>query len=255
MGRMDGKVAIITGAARGQGESHARRFVAEGAKVVLGDVLDDLGEKVAVDLGGDDALYVHHDVTSEGEWAGILAAATDTFGKVDVLINNAAVLGIGMIETSSLDAYLSIIRINQVSVFLGMRAVIPAMRAAGGGSIVNVSSAAGLDGVAGMVGYCASKFAVRGMTKVAAIELGSQGIRVNSVHPGGIDTPMIADGGLPLGDHNPYATQALPRVGRPEEVSNLMVFLASDESSYCTGSEFVVDGGMTAGQPLSMPTR
>src|SRR5689334_22262444 len=180
MGRLDGKVAIVSGAARGQGEAEARMFVAEGAKVVLGDVLDDLGEKVAIDLG-DAARYVHLDVTKPDDWKGAVDAAVSTFGKVDVLINNAGILKLGPIETQPLDEYLAVIHVNQVGCFLGMQAVIPAMKAAGGGSIVNTSSVSGLIGTVGLAAYTASKFAVRGMTKVAAMELGHSGIRVNSV--------------------------------------------------------------------------
>ena len=252
-GRLDGKVALITGAARGQGEAEARLFVEEGARVVVGDVLDDLNEQVAGDLG-DDATAVHLDVTDPAQWKAAVDTASSTYGRLDVLINNAGILRLGLIETQTLEEYLAIINVNQVGCWLGMKTVAPALRAAGGGSIVNTSSTSGFIGTPGMAAYTASKFAVRGMTKCAAMELGHAGIRVNSVHPGGIDTEMVR---LPefgnIDSAAVYGRNPVPRVGRPDEVAQLMVFLASDESSYCSGSEFIVDGGMLAGHP--MPTR
>jgi 3alpha(or 20beta)-hydroxysteroid dehydrogenase len=253
VGRLDGKVAVISGAARGQGEAHARLFAAEGAKVVLGDVLDDLGEKVTIDIG-DAAVYRHLDVTSEDDWASVVDTAVSEFGMLNVLINNAGILRTGMIEATSLDEYMAVIKCNQVGCFLGMKAAIAVMREAGGGSIVNTSSTSGLIGMPAMTAYTASKFAVRGMTKCAAMELGRYGIRVNSVHPGGVDTEMIRRpefAGVQEG--NAYAWQPVPRVGQPEEIARLMLFLASDESSYCSGAEFVIDGGMTAGPPIWQP--
>jgi 3alpha(or 20beta)-hydroxysteroid dehydrogenase len=251
MGRLDGKVAIISGAARGQGEAEARMFVAEGAKVLLGDVLDDLGEKVAIDLG-DDARYVHLDVTQPDDWKSAVDTAVSTFGKVNVLINNAGILKMGAIESMSLDEYMDVVRVNQVGCFLGMQAAIPALKAAGGGAIVNTSSVAGLTGTAGLAAYTASKFAVRGMTKVAAMELGHFNIRVNSVHPGGVDTDMLK---MPefgdLEDTGVYGGQPIPRVGQPEEIAKMMVFLVSDDASFSTGAEFLVDGGYMAGPPLA----
>jgi 3alpha(or 20beta)-hydroxysteroid dehydrogenase len=251
MGRLDGKVAIVTGGARGQGEAEVRLFVAEGAKVVFGDVLDDLGEKVAADLGGD-AVYVHHDVRTEDAWNTIVAEAQQHFGGIDVLVNNAGVLDFGtMTHETSLDDYMRLVNINQVGVFLGMRAAIPSMLARGGGSIVNISSTNGFSGYGGTIAYTASKFAVRGMTKTAALEYGKAGIRVNSIHPGGIDTPMtrVDDlGEMTEADQEAmYGSFALGRVGKPDEVAKLALFLASDDSSYCTGAEFLVDGGMLAG--------
>jgi len=247
MGRLDGKVAIVTGAARGQGEAEARSFVAEGAKVVLGDVLDDLGEKIAIDLG-DDARYVHLDVTTPVDWTAAVDTAVSTFGKLDVLINNAGILKLGMIEDQSLEDYMAVIKVNQVGCFLGMQAVIPALKAAGGGAIVNTSSVSGFIGTVGLAAYTASKFAVRGMTKVAAMELGHFNIRVNSVHPGGVDTEMVR---LPefgeVESSGVYEAQPIPRIGRPEEIAKLMVFLASDDSSFSTGAEFIADGGYLAG--------
>lgn len=246
MGRLDGKVALVSGGARGQGLAAGRRLAAEGASVVLGDVLDGEGEAAAASLGSAGA-FVHLDVASEGDWAGAVRAAEERFGRLDVLLNNAGILRFSPIEETALEDYLEVVRVNQVGVFLGMRAAIPAMRRAGGGVIVNVSSVEGLFGMAGLVAYAASKFAVRGMTKVAALELGADGIRVNSIHPGGIDTPMIRAQGLEGADlDRVFGGLPVPRAGRPEDVASLVAFLASDESSYITGAELVIDGGATA---------
>lgn len=248
MGKLDGKVALISGAARGQGEAQARLFATEGAAVTLADVLDDDGERVAAsitDTGGQ-AVYQHLDVRDEAGWGAAVQRAVDEFGGLQVLINNAGIFRFGRIEDLALDDYLEVIQINQVGVLLGMKAAIPALRAAGGGSIVNTSSTAGLTGFAGGAAYVASKWAVRGMTKVAALELGRDNIRVNSVHPGPIDTPMIAGLNLGVGRND----QPIARVGTVDEVAKLMLFLASDDSSYCTGSEFVIDGGGQAGQVI-----
>jgi len=247
MGRLDGKVALITGAARGQGEAEARRFVAEGARVLLGDVLDADGERVAASLG-DGALYRHHDVSREDSWKAFVAAARERFGRIDVLVNNAGVLHVAPVATIALEDYMRVIGINQVGCLLGMKSVIPSMLEAGGGSIVNISSTCGLEGTAGLVAYVSSKFAIRGMTKTAALELGSLNIRVNAICPGGIDTVMGRGGDFATVDTSSvYSSLPLGRIGRPEEVASLAVFLASDEGSYCTGSEYVVDGGMLAG--------
>jgi 3alpha(or 20beta)-hydroxysteroid dehydrogenase len=228
------------------GESHARRFVAEGAKVVISDVLDEDGETVAKDLG-DAAAFVHHDVTSEDEWNAAVAATTDRFGKLDVLVNNAGIVHVMPIAMTTVEDYRRVIEINQVGVFLGMKAAIPAMAATKNGSIINISSLAGLIGAQGHVAYCASKWAVRGMTKVAALEVAPLGIRVNSIHPGLIDTPMFdVYRSLGLGER---AGEGIPlgRLAESAEVSELALYLASDESRYSTGSEFVVDGGLSAG--------
>jgi 3alpha(or 20beta)-hydroxysteroid dehydrogenase len=249
MGRLEGKVALVTGAARGQGEAEARSFVEEGACVVLGDVLDDAGRKVADSLGAA-ALYLHHDVASEESWANAVATTLRVFERLDVLVNNAGILQVAPIERIALEDYMRVVRVNQAGCLLGMRAVIPAMRKAGGGSIINVSSTCGIEGSAGLVAYVATKFAIVGMTKTAALELGALGIRVNAILPGGIDTPMgrgDMEGFERIDTEAVYAALPLGRIGRPEEVAKLAVFLASDESSYCTGSQFVIDGGMTAG--------
>jgi 3alpha(or 20beta)-hydroxysteroid dehydrogenase len=248
LGRLDGKVAVITGAARGQGEAHARAFVAEGARVVLGDVLDDRCARVAADLGTS-ATPVHLDVRDEDQWAATVDGAVARFGRLDVLVNNAGILRHATLVDTTLPAYREVIDVNQVGCFLGMRAVVPTMAAAGGGSIVNTSSAVGLEGGSGVFAYAASKAAIRSMTESAAIELGPLGIRVNSIHPGGVDTEMVHPPGTDL-PPEPVARVPLRRLARAEEIAPLAVFLASDESSYCTGGAFVVDGGQTAGNPL-----
>ena len=250
MGRLDGKVALITGGARGMGKSHVRHFVAEGAKVVFGDVLDEQGRDVAARLGPDHCRYLHHDVTSESGWAAAVATATGTFGRLDILVNNAGVLAFGSIAEMPLAEFRRIMDINAVGCWLGMKSVIGPMQAAGGGSIVNISSIEGLTGAADSSAYAASKFAIRGMTKSAAQELGRLGIRVNSIHPGGILTRMVLEtaGGMTPERGERYL-KALPlgRFGKSAEISPLVAFLASDESSYCTGSEFVADGGILSG--------
>ncbi|WP_028920882.1 glucose 1-dehydrogenase [Pseudonocardia acaciae] len=247
--RLEHKTALVTGAARGQGAAAARRFVAEGARVVLADVLDEEGKALAAELG-DAARYQHLDVSSEDDWA----AAVAGMDRLDVLVNNAGVLHFSPLADTKLADYQRVININQVGTFLGMRAAVPLMRTAGGGSIVNLSSVEGLAAAPLLTAYTASKFAIRGMTKVAAVELGQYGIRVNSVHPGMIDTDMIkeAAGGVEL-DLNRIARRvALRRAGRADEIADLVVFLASDESSYCTGAEFVADGGATATHALNV---
>ena len=250
MGRLDGKVALITGGARGMGKSHVRHFVAEGARVVFGDVLDDKGAKVAAGLDERSCRYIHHDVTSEAQWAAAVAAAVDTFGRLDVLVNNAGVLKFAPIADMPLDDFRRILEVNAVGCWLGMKAVIGPMTKAGGGSIVNVSSIEGFTGAAGLSAYSASKFAIRGMTKVAAQELGQFGIRVNSVHPGGVITSMMLSQAEAADQMDPEAfLKAMPlsRFAEPAEISRLVAFLASDESSYSTGSEFIADGGLLSG--------
>lgn len=251
MGRLDGKVALITGGARGMGKSHARHFVAQGAKVVLGDILDDKGQDLAAELGEDNCRYVHHDVTSEAEWAAAVAAAIGAFGRLNVLVNNAGILKHQTIAEMTLADFRAVIEVNLVGEWLGVKNVIEPMTSAGSGSIINISSVEGFTGAAGMSAYSASKFGIRGVTRSAARELGSFGIRVNSVHPGGIMTTMTATAFETFTQISDGAgfLRSLPisRFAKSAEVSHLVVYLASDESSYCTGSEFVVDGGMLSG--------
>jgi 3alpha(or 20beta)-hydroxysteroid dehydrogenase len=215
-GELEGKVGLISGAARGMGAEEARLFASEGAKVVLGDVLDEEGEKTAAEIG-ESAVYVHLDVTSEADWLAAVEKAEQAFGKLDILVNNAGILRFGLLEHTPLEEFESVVKVNQTGTFLGMKSVVAAMRRAGGFSIVNISSLAG--------------------------------IRVNSIHPGGIETPMTRPFGADSspGKSHEYGSP-IPRIGRPDEVANLVLWVASDKSSYCTGSEFVVDGGESAGQ-------
>lgn len=243
MGRVQDKVILVTGSAQGMGEAHVRRFIQEGAKVVLTDLNTEKGQALADELG-DNALFIKQDVTSESDWTRVIEKIEQHFGSVNVLVNNAGITMSKSILDMSLGEYRRIIEINQVSIFLGMKAVIPAMKAAKSGSIINISSINGL--VGGAIGYTDSKFAVRGMTKAAALECSPFGIRVNSVHPGVIETPMIMQGDTKdavevFAKHIP-----LRRIAQPEEVTSMVLYLASDDSSYSTGAEFVVDGGITA---------
>lgn len=243
MERLEGKVALITGGARGQGAAEGRLFTEEGATVVLTDVLTDEGRKTADQLG---ATFLEHDVTDQDAWTAVVDEVVATHGSIDVLINNAGIFRLGGLTDADRELWDTTVAINQTGVFLGMAAVVPTMTAQSAGSIVNISSIAGLRGVGMAMAYSATKWAVRGMTKSAAQELAPHGIRVNSIHPGIIDTPMLStfeDAGvreqvqarIPLG----YEASA-------DEVAKLALFLSCDESAYCTGSEFVVDGGMTA---------
>ena len=241
MGRLDGKVAIITGGARGIGAATAKRFWEEGAKVVITDILEAEGEAVAREFGSQ-VKFVKQDVTKAAEWEMVVADVEATFGPVDVLVNNAGIALLKSIDHMTEAQYRKVIDTNQVSVFLGMKYVLPSMRKAGNGSIINISSISGLKGTADSVAYSASKFAVRGMTQSAAIELGGEGIRVNSVHPGIIETPMVRKSRVSqLAKKIP-----LQRTAQPVEVTDLVVYLASDESAYVTGAEFVIDGGLSA---------
>jgi 3alpha(or 20beta)-hydroxysteroid dehydrogenase len=249
VGRLDGKVALISGAARGQGAAEARLFVVEGASVVLGDVLEEEGRATAADLGGA-ARFVPLDVTSEASWAAAVDAAVAAYGGLHVLVSNAGISPppTPLVELTLAD-YEAVIRVNQIGTFLGLRAAVPAILASGGGSVVTVSSVGGVQGVAGLASYTSSKFAVRGLTRVAALELAAHGIRVNTVVPGPIDTAMMRPGFWGEVDLRPIMASRTPmgRVGRPEEVAELVCWLASDASSYCTGGEFAIDGGILAG--------
>lgn len=256
MGRLDGKVALVTGAARGTGEATARLFAAEGARVLLGDVLDAQGEAVAKDLG-ESARYRHLDVTSESDWRDAVEAAEQRFGRLDVLVNNAAVLHMAALADTRLEDYERVVRVNQVGTFLGMRAVVEAMKRAGGGSIVNISSVDGLRGHNGVVAYAATKWAVRGMTRVAALELGKFGIRVNAVCPEAGSTDMMRPYVPPGVDVEKVAAHGQPALAyqkrrsvadRIGDVTRLVLFLASEESLSCTGGDFPVEGGKTAGE-------
>jgi 3alpha(or 20beta)-hydroxysteroid dehydrogenase len=247
MNRLAGKVALITGSARGMGEAHARLFVAEGAKVILTDLSEQAGQAIAQELG-ENALFLKHDVTKLADWQRVVAEGEAKFGPVTVLVNNAGVLGpIAATTELTEDGYLKVCAINQHGVFYGMQAVIPSMLKAGLGSIVNISSVAGIVSIYGApsLAYVASKFAVRGMTKKTAVEFGGKNIRVNSVHPGFINTPMMAEA---TNEEGGDALSLIPlgRLAEPREVSQLVLFLASDESSYITGTEHIIDGGMTA---------
>ena len=245
MGRIEGKTALISGGARGQGAAEATLFAGEGANVILTDVLDEDGERTADAIGAD---YLHHDVTSEAEWAAAVAHAIELHGGIDVLVNNAGIY----IETSllggDLEQYRRVIEVNQIGVFLGMREVAPVMIERGGGSIINISSVAGLRGGGGAFGYTASKWAVRGMTRAAAVALGRYDIRVNSIHPGPIDTPMLDQiPEIEAGNLDRMVRRIpLGRIAEAVEVAKLALFLASEDSAYSTGSEFIIDGGMTA---------
>lgn len=242
---LEGKTAIITGAARGQGEAEARLFAELGGRVLMADVLDEPGGRVAEEIG-EAARYVHLDVTDENGWEKAVGAAVDTFGGVDVLINNAGVFRSMPLADESAENFERTLRINLVGPFLGIKAVREAMVRAGGGSIVNISSVGGLTGIPRTGGYGASKWGLRGLTKVAALELGQYGIRVNSVHPGVIDTPMLADV-MAQPDAGSAPGVALGRIGLPHDVAGLVAFLASDASAYLTGAEIAVDGGSSAG--------
>jgi 3alpha(or 20beta)-hydroxysteroid dehydrogenase len=241
-----GKVALISGGARGQGAAEARLLRAAGASVVIADVLDDAGAQTAAELG---ATFAHLDVTSQDEWQAVVDDLVANHGRLDVLVNNAGILRGATLVKETLEQWHQVLAVNQTGTFLGMRTAAQAMIAGGnGGSIVNISSIAGIEGTFGSISYSASKWAVRGMAKVAAKELGRYGIRVNSVHPGFIVTDMTADfPEMHDEDRRRRTERATPvqRLGAPEDIANVVLFLASDASSFCTGQEFVVDGGVT----------
>ncbi|MFE3632610.1 SDR family NAD(P)-dependent oxidoreductase [Streptomyces goshikiensis] len=258
MGRLDGRVVVITGAARGQGEQEARLFAAEGARVLLGDVLDERGAAVAKDIGEDRARYVRLDVSREEDWAAAVATAKEAFGgSVDGLVNNAGILRFNELTATPLAEFQQIVQVNQVGAFLGIKALAPEIEAAGGGTIVNTSSYTGLTGMAYVGAYAATKAAVLGLTRVAALELAAKNIRVNAMCPGAVDTPMANPGLLDPAGPTDESREAMAelyrrvvpmgRVGRPEEIARLALFLTSEDSSYITGQPFVIDGGWMAG--------
>ncbi|UFS60177.1 glucose 1-dehydrogenase [Subtercola endophyticus] len=248
MGKLEGKVAVITGGASGMGAAHAKVLHDEGAKVVITDVQDNEGEALALEIGAG-SVYLHHDVTDPESWASLVAQVTETFGPITILVNNAGVAGPEATTVSmTSDAYLKTIAVDQHGVFFGMQAVIPGMVSAGGGSIINISSVAGFAHVVGVPNpaYTAAKFAVRGLTKAAAAEFGPDKVRVNSIHPGTVLTPMVA---ASVPEHvltQVTSTVPLRRAAQPEEISQLVVFLASDDAAFITGAEHVIDGGQLA---------
>ena len=237
MGRVSGKVVLISGGAQGMGAAHARALVAEGAKVVIGDILDEPGGALAEELG-DSARYVHLDVTQADQWDAAVATVVEAYDALTGLVNNAGIVALGKIGSFDMDQWQKVIDVNLTGTFLGMQAVVGEMKKAGSGSIINVSSIEGLRGAPMVHPYVASKWAVRGLAKSAALELGRRNIRVNSVHPGFIKTPMT--------EHFPddMVIAPLGRHGQSSEVASFVVFLISDESSFATGAEFVVDGGL-----------
>ncbi len=243
-GRLSGKVALVTGAASGMGAEAARAFVAEGARVAVADVDDVGGGALAGELG-ESGIFVHLDVTDAAQWEAAVQSAVGTFGRLDVLVNNAGIFTTGAVADYSLETWQRTLAVNLTGAFLGLKASLAWLAASAPASVINVSSTAGIEGYPGCAGYSASKWGLRGLTRSAALELADQRVRVNSIHPGAIATPLLEkvrplSGGAAEGS-------TLVRPGRPQEVSGLMVYLASDESSFCTGSEFVVDGGITAG--------
>lgn len=241
--RLIGKVAFISGGARGLGASHARRFVREGACVVIGDLLEQPGRALAAELGAEHALFVRLDVTDEASWQFALEQAESRFGPISILVNNAGIQKLGSVLDSTLEDFDAVVQVNLNGTFLGTKVVAPSLIRAGGGSIINVSSIAGMLGLPNTVGYVAAKWAVRGITKATALELAPHHIRVNSIHPGRIVTELTAGLNAPI-----RPNQLIKEPGQPEDISNLVAFLASDESRFSTGSEFIVDGGRYVGE-------
>jgi len=246
LGRLEDKVAVVTGAARGQGAAEARLFAEEGARLVIGDVLDEAGRKVAEALGSD-VHYVHLDVTREEDWEAATKCALAEFGRIDCLVNNAGIHESKSLAQSTRADFERVLSVNLTGTFLGIKSVMGPMQEAGGGSIVNISSISGYGAVFGQAAYSSSKFGLRGLTKAAAIELGPHGIRVNSVHPGVIDTPMNQAPDLGEVDFESIVSGLpLARQGTAEDIAKLVLFLCSDEAAYSTGSEFIADGGFMA---------
>ncbi len=247
MGRLDGKVALITGASRGQGETEARLFAREGARVVLTDVLVDLGQQVAnsIHTGGGEALFLQLDVANPDEWNEVVRHTVQTYNRFDILVNNAGIAQRGGVEDTSVEDWDRTMDINAKGVFLGMKYAIPAMLQNGGGSVINISSTSGIVGFPGGTAYHSAKGAVRLLTKVAAAEYAKRGVRVNSIHPGFIETPMT-DNMAASRMQSLLERTPMGRKGTPMEIAYGVLFLASDESSFMTGAELVIDGGMTA---------
>lgn len=254
MGRLDGKITIISGAARGMGKAEAILFASEGAKVAVCDIRDDEGKALAESIGAN-AIYVHLDVTDEDEWLSAVAETEAAFGHVTTLINNAGIAESAPFYEMSLESYQRVTNVLQTGVFLGMKSVVKSMTAAGTGSIINISSIDGLMGMDNIISYVGAKWAVRGMTKAAAREVADRNIRVNSIHPGFIYTHLAVEEESHLAathallDKHTAKHAPMGRTGEPEEIAKLALFLASDDSSYSTGSEFVADGGLTSGYP------
>ena len=246
MKRFENRTVIVTGGARGMGASHARGFIAEGANVVIADVVDQVGQSLAVELGGR-AIFSRLDVTSEADWAATVTAAENAFGPVSVLVNNAGIVHFARIADTEPADWSRVIDINLTGTYLGIRAVASSMRKANGGAIVNISSGAGMSGAAGLGAYVASKWGVRGLTKTAALELARDHIRVNSIHPGATRTTMAAQPDVEAVMAASVKNLAIPRIAEPEELTRLVLFVASDEASFSTGSEFIADGGALLG--------
>jgi 3alpha(or 20beta)-hydroxysteroid dehydrogenase len=250
MGKLDGRVVLISGAARGQGAEEAKLFAAEGANVVIGDVLDELGESLAKEINAaadrDAVRFVHLDVTEEASWSSAVEFTTAAFGKLDGLVNNAGILRFNPIEVMTGEEYMEVVKVNQLGVYLGLRHCLPKIREAGGGTIVNTASVDGFAAMPWLAGYVSTKFAVRGLTRVAALE-GGPAVRVNCICPGGVLTPMVEAVSPPNADHDAgFANIAMKRIGTSAEMAKAALFLSCDDSSYITGTDLVIDGGALA---------